>query len=106
MPSSAKILCAFAGEGPFFELNCGITHIFTFPTQANSDTLKNSATAGVSDALTPSTPFGRTQTLRRAVRSVPEMKYSVAVVGGGPSGACAAEIFAKVASPALSGARA
>ena len=32
---------------------------------------------------------------RLAARSSPEMKYRVAVIGGGPSGACAAEICAQ-----------
>merc|ERR1719486_1487236 len=41
-------------------------------------------------ALAPATPPSA-----RHARTGPSMKYKVAVVGGGPSGACAAEIFAQ-----------
>jgi len=48
-------------------------------------------------AFTPSSSFaGQTNVAHRASSSSSlEMKYKVAVVGGGPSGSCAAEIFAK-----------
>ena len=53
--------------------------------------------AGAS-AFAPSTFVGQTNVAHReAVSSATslDMKYKVAVVGGGPSGACAAEIFAQ-----------
>lgn len=48
-------------------------------------------------AFTPSAFMGKTAVSRSAVKSSStlDMKYTVAVVGGGPSGACAAEIFAQ-----------
>lgn len=47
-------------------------------------------------AFTPSSFVGKTSVAHRvASDSALEMKYKVAVVGGGPSGACAAEIFAQ-----------
>jgi geranylgeranyl diphosphate/geranylgeranyl-bacteriochlorophyllide a reductase len=49
-------------------------------------------------AFTPNSSFlGKTTVVRNAISSGSnlEMKYKVAVVGGGPSGACAAEIFAQ-----------
>jgi geranylgeranyl diphosphate/geranylgeranyl-bacteriochlorophyllide a reductase len=48
-------------------------------------------------AFTPSAFMGKTAVTRSAVKSSStlDMKYTVAVVGGGPSGACAAEIFAQ-----------
>ena len=49
-------------------------------------------------AFTPSSFVGKQVTLTNvpAVSSTSlEMKYKVAVVGGGPAGACAAEIFAQ-----------
>ena len=48
-------------------------------------------------AFTPSSSFaGQTNVAHRSSStSALEMKYKVAVVGGGPSGSCAAEIFAK-----------
>ena len=47
--------------------------------------------------FTPSAFMGKTTISKNAVKSSSalEMKYKVAVVGGGPSGACAAEIFAQ-----------
>jgi NADPH-dependent glutamate synthase beta subunit-like oxidoreductase len=48
-------------------------------------------------AFAPSAFMGKTAVTRSAVKSSStlDMKYTVAVVGGGPSGACAAEIFAQ-----------
>jgi len=49
-------------------------------------------------AFTPSTFMGNGRVAHRAASSSAsalDMKYKVAVVGGGPSGACAAEIFAQ-----------
>jgi geranylgeranyl reductase len=49
-------------------------------------------------AFTPSSSFlGKTSVAQNAVSSGSnmEMRYKVAVIGGGPSGACAAEIFAQ-----------
>jgi len=53
--------------------------------------------ATVASAFTPSAFMGKTTVAKNAVKSSSslEMKYKVAVVGGGPSGACAAEIFAQ-----------
>jgi hypothetical protein len=47
-------------------------------------------------AFTPSAFMGKTQISKNVVKSTSslDMKYTVAVVGGGPAGACAAEIFA------------
>lgn len=57
------------------------------------------AVAGVAtvSAFTPSSFMGKTSVAKNAVKSTSslEMKYKIAVVGGGPSGACAAEIFAQ-----------
>ena len=50
--------------------------------------------AGAS-AFTPSSFHGSNVAHSAASSSSLEMKYKVAVVGGGPSGACAAEIFAQ-----------
>jgi geranylgeranyl reductase len=52
--------------------------------------------AATAAAFTPSTFMGKTQVSKNAVKSTSslDMKYTVAVVGGGPAGACAAEIFA------------
>ena len=52
----------------------------------------------VTSAFTPSSSFlGKTSVSQNAVSSGSnmEMRYKVAVVGGGPSGACAAEVFAQ-----------
>jgi hypothetical protein len=52
----------------------------------------------VACAFTPNSSFlGKTTVSKNVVSSGSslEMKYKVAVVGGGPSGACAAEIFAQ-----------
>ena len=48
-------------------------------------------------AFTPSAFVGKqvTNAPKMSSSSALEMKYKVAVVGGGPSGACAAEIFAQ-----------
>ena len=47
-------------------------------------------------AFTPSAFIGRSSVSHSAMSaSALSMKYKVAVVGGGPSGACAAEIFAQ-----------
>jgi len=48
-------------------------------------------------AFAPSSFVSTTPVAHRAVSSSSElcMKYKVAVVGGGPAGACAAEIFAQ-----------
>lgn len=48
-------------------------------------------------AFSPSAFMGKTDIAKNAVKSSSslEMKYKVAVVGGGPAGACAAEIFAQ-----------
>jgi geranylgeranyl reductase len=53
--------------------------------------------ATVATAFTPSAFMGKTSIAKNAVKSSSalDMKYKVAVVGGGPSGACAAEIFAQ-----------
>ena len=60
---------------------------FTIATLA---TIVASATA-----FTPSTFVGKPVTSTAFSSSSLCMKYKVAVVGGGPSGACAAEIFAQ-----------
>jgi geranylgeranyl diphosphate/geranylgeranyl-bacteriochlorophyllide a reductase len=48
-------------------------------------------------AFTPSAFVGKQVAMNAVPKSATalEMKYKVAVVGGGPSGACAAEIFAQ-----------
>jgi hypothetical protein len=48
-------------------------------------------------AFTPSAFMGKTQISDNVVKSTSslDMKYNVAVIGGGPAGACAAEIFAQ-----------
>jgi geranylgeranyl reductase len=48
-------------------------------------------------AFSPSAFMGKTQVSKNAVKSTSslDMKYTVAVIGGGPAGACAAEIFAQ-----------
>lgn len=53
--------------------------------------------ATFANAFTSSAFMGKTTVAKNAVKSSSslEMKYKVAVVGGGPSGACAAEIFAQ-----------
>lgn len=53
--------------------------------------------AASASAFTPSAFVGRqvTGSVSKMSSSALEMKYKVAVVGGGPSGACAAEIFAQ-----------
>jgi geranylgeranyl reductase len=53
--------------------------------------------ATVANAFTPSAFMGKTSIVQNAVKSTSQldMKYKIAVVGGGPSGACAAEIFAQ-----------
>lgn len=58
-------------------------------------TIAGLATTG--SAFTPTAFLGNSRVGHRATStsSSLEMKYKVAVVGGGPSGACAAEIFAK-----------
>jgi geranylgeranyl reductase len=51
---------------------------------------------GSAAAFTPSSFTGTTPVAHRTASSTAlSMKYKVAVVGGGPSGACAAEIFAQ-----------
>ena len=52
--------------------------------------------ATVTNAFTSSAFMGKTS-IAKSVKSSSalDMKYKVAVVGGGPSGACAAEIFAQ-----------
>mmetsp|Transcript_35185 Transcript_35185/g.85235 ORF Transcript_35185/g.85235 Transcript_35185/m.85235 type:complete len:123 (-) Transcript_35185:101-469(-) len=52
--------------------------------------------ATVANAFSNSAFMGKT-TITQAAKSTSQldMKYKVAVVGGGPSGACAAEIFAQ-----------
>ena len=52
---------------------------------------------GSAAAFTPSAFMGQTSVAKNAVKSdsALEMTYKVAVVGGGPAGACAAEIFAQ-----------
>lgn len=53
--------------------------------------------ATVANAFTPSSFMGKTSIAQAVPKSSSalEMRYKVAVVGGGPSGACAAEIFAQ-----------
>jgi geranylgeranyl reductase len=54
--------------------------------------------ATAASGFTPSAFMGKTAVSNKAMpksASALEMKYTVAVVGGGPSGACAAEIFAQ-----------
>jgi len=54
--------------------------------------------AQVVDALVPSSnrlSRAASTRVRASSTAVPSMKYKVAVVGGGPSGACAADVFAK-----------
>lgn len=53
--------------------------------------LAASASAFAPSSFTSTTPVAH----RVASSSALDMKYKVAVVGGGPSGACAAEIFAQ-----------
>jgi geranylgeranyl reductase len=57
------------------------------------------AVAGIAtvNAFTPSSFMGKTSVAKNAVKSSStlDMKYKVAVIGGGPSGACAAEVFAQ-----------
>ena len=50
---------------------------------------------GTAAAFTPSSFINGGVSHREAASSALDMKYKVAVVGGGPSGACAAEIFAQ-----------
>ena len=50
---------------------------------------------GTAAAFTPSTFINGGVSHAAASESALSMKYKVAVVGGGPSGACAAEIFAQ-----------
>jgi geranylgeranyl reductase len=51
---------------------------------------------GSAAAFTPSTFMGQANVAHKAASSSAlDMKYKVAVIGGGPSGACAAEIFAQ-----------
>eukprot|EP00591_Stephanopyxis_turris_P007487 CAMPEP_0195510544 /NCGR_PEP_ID=MMETSP0794_2-20130614/3152_1 /TAXON_ID=515487 /ORGANISM="Stephanopyxis turris, Strain CCMP 815" /LENGTH=467 /DNA_ID=CAMNT_0040637975 /DNA_START=65 /DNA_END=1468 /DNA_ORIENTATION=- len=54
-------------------------------------------TCSMATAFTPSSFMGSSRVTHRVSESnsALEMKYKVAVVGGGPSGACAAEIFAQ-----------
>ena len=54
------------------------------------------ASLATASAFTPSSFMGKTS-IRNAVQSTSslDMKYKVAVIGGGPAGACAAEIFAQ-----------
>ena len=54
-------------------------------------TLSASASAFTQSSLVKTTPVAH----RESASSALSMKYKVAVVGGGPSGACAAEIFAQ-----------
>lgn len=52
----------------------------------------------VVSGFAPSSFIGKKSVYHEAIQSKEtalEMKYKVAVVGGGPSGACAAEIFAQ-----------
>jgi geranylgeranyl reductase len=53
--------------------------------------------ATVADAFTGSAFMGKTSIAQGVPKSSSslDMRYKVAVVGGGPSGACAAEIFAQ-----------
>ena len=51
--------------------------------------------ASLAAAFTPSAFMGSRTAKAPKSGSALEMKYKVAVVGGGPSGACAAEIFAQ-----------
>jgi geranylgeranyl reductase len=48
-------------------------------------------------AFSPSAFMGKSQISKNVVKSTSslDMKYTVAVIGGGPAGACAAEIFAQ-----------
>ena len=56
-----------------------------------------SGLAATVSSFTPSSFVQTTPVAHRAAQSSTslDMKYKVAVVGGGPSGACAAEIFAQ-----------
>ena len=55
----------------------------------------SSLLVGSAAAFTPSTFMGQSNVAHKAASSSAlDMKYKVAVIGGGPSGACAAEIFA------------
>ena len=53
------------------------------------------AFAATASAFTPSAFVGKRMAHVPASTTALEMKYKVAVVGGGPAGACAAEIFAQ-----------
>jgi len=53
------------------------------------------ATLSTAAAFTPSAFTGKALQGAAKSTSALDMKYKVAVVGGGPSGACAAEIFAQ-----------
>lgn len=52
-------------------------------------------TASVATAFSPSSSFTGKNVAAPKSQSALDMRYTVAVVGGGPSGACAAEIFAQ-----------
>jgi heterodisulfide reductase subunit A-like polyferredoxin len=74
-------------------------HYFTHhPLSSSVSMHTRTALSHVAVALVPtSSRHMATQQARRSMtaRSALDMKYSVAVVGGGPSGASAAEIFAQ-----------
>jgi hypothetical protein len=54
--------------------------------------------ATAANAFAPSAFMGKTSMAVPKSTSALDMKYKIAVVGGGPSGACAAEIFAQESS--------
>jgi hypothetical protein len=70
----------------------------TTNTLSSTETMKLSVAALAitsASAFSPSSFSGRNVGYSSATSSALSMKYKVAVVGGGPSGACAAEIFAQ-----------
>lgn len=71
--------------------------IFIFlPKYLNMKLAIASLIVGSAAAFTPSSFMGQAGVAHRASAATSlDMKYKVAVVGGGPSGACAAEIFAQ-----------
>ena len=72
-----------------------IAHLF-LPKYLNMKLAIASLIVGSAAAFTPSSFMGQAGVAHRASAATSlDMKYKVAVVGGGPSGACAAEIFAQ-----------
>ena len=82
----------------FYCIGCyHIHHLHLFlPKYLNMKLAIASLIVGSAAAFTPSSFMGQAGVAHRASAATSlDMKYKVAVVGGGPSGACAAEIFAQ-----------